>query len=220
MRIYLQLTKSRELIPFNYQPFLTGALHKWMGKDNSEHGKISLYSFSWLQNVDADKNGIRLRNDSYFFISAHDEELIKTIVKGVMVDPSVCFGASVASVDIKEDPIFSSEQQFLVASPVFVRRFEENNRCVHVTCEDEKSSDYLTETMQRKLALAGLPVEGVRVSFDTSYHNPTTKVIKYKNIGNRVNFCPVIIKGTPEQVAFAWNVDVGNSTGIGFGALK
>jgi CRISPR/Cas system endoribonuclease Cas6 (RAMP superfamily) len=30
----------------------------------------------------------------------------------------------------------------------------------------------------------------------------------------------VIIKGTPEQLAFAWNVGLGNSTGIGFGALN
>lgn len=219
MRAYLTLTKSSEQIPFNYQPFLTGALHKWMGEGNMEHGKVSLYSFSWLQNVDADKTGIRLRKGSYFFISAYDEKLIKTIVKGIMVDPSVCFGVSVAAIDIKEDPVFLSEQQFLVASPVFVRRFEEN-RSVHVTYEDEKSADYLTETMQRKLTLAGLPVEGIKVSFDTSYHNPSTKVIKYKEIGNRVNFCPIIIKGTPEQIAFAWNVGVGNSTGIGFGALK
>ena len=28
------------------------------------------------------------------------------------------------------------------------------------------------------------------------------------------------LKGSPEQIAFAWDVGVGNSTGIGFGALK
>jgi len=57
MRGYLRLTKNSELIPFNYQAFLTGTLHKWIGKDNVEHGSVSLYSFSWLQNANTEKNG-------------------------------------------------------------------------------------------------------------------------------------------------------------------
>jgi CRISPR/Cas system endoribonuclease Cas6 (RAMP superfamily) len=35
-----------------------------------------------------------------------------------------------------------------------------------------------------------------------------------------VNWCPIIIKGKPETKLFAWNVGLGNSTGIGFGAIK
>ncbi len=219
MRIYLYLTKNTELIPYNYQPFLTGAIHKWIGKNNMEHGNVSLYSFSWLQNVNTNEKGIGLKQGSYFFISAYDEMLIKRLVKGVMNDSSLCFGASVMAINIQEDPVFSNFQLFLAASPVFVRRFEDGTD-KHITYNDENVSNYLTQTMQRKLALAGLPIEGIRVSFDESYHSPQTKVITYKGIGNRVNLCPVIVEGTPEQIAFAWNVGVGNSTGIGFGALK
>jgi CRISPR-associated endoribonuclease Cas6 len=73
--------------------------------------------------------------------------------------------------------------------------------------------------MQRKLALAGLPTDNVKVTFDLTYHQPRTKVVIYKGIGNRANICPVIVEGSPQQVAFAWEVGVGNSTGIGFGAL-
>jgi len=218
MRIYLRLTKNTELIPFNYQPFLTGALHKWMGKDNIEHGEVSLYSFSWLQNVDTTKTGINLKRGSFFFISAYDEVLVKNIVKGIMDDSSVCFGSSVSGIDIDETPMFSTVQHFSTASPVFVRRFDgETDK--HFTFDDERASDYLTETMQRKLSLAELAADNVKVSFDRTYQYPLTKVITYKGIGNRVNICPVIVEGTPEQVAFAWNVGVGNSTGIGFGAL-
>jgi len=218
MRIYLQLTNNKDFISFNYQPFLTGALHKWMGKENTEHGNVSLYSFSWLQNVDTTEKGINLKRGSYFFISAHDEALVKTIIKGIMADPTVCFGSSVSAVDIMETPVFSSVQRFANASPVFVRRFE-GDKNHHIRFDDEKASDYLTETMQRKLSLAGLPTDNVKVSFDLTYHQPKTKVVTYKGIGNRANLCPVIVEGTPEQVAFAWNCGVGNSTGIGFGAL-
>jgi len=218
MRIYLHLSKNKELIPFNYQLFLTGSLHKWMGKDNIEHGEVSLYSFSWLQNVDATKTGINLKRGSYFFISAYDEALIKMVMKGIMTDPSVCFGSFVSAVDVEETPNFSAAQRFSIASPVLVRRFE-GEKDNHIVYHDERASDYLTETMQRKLTLAGLPANDIKVSFDKNYQNPRTKVITYKGIGNRANLCPVIVEGTPEQVAFAWDVGVGNSTGIGFGAL-
>ncbi len=65
---------------------------------------------------------------------------------------------------------------------------------------------------------ANLPQE-VEVSFDTSYENPKTKLVNYKGINIRASFCPVIVKGHPRAVQFAWEVGVGNSTGIGFGAL-
>jgi CRISPR-associated endoribonuclease Cas6 len=190
-----------------------------MGKENIEHGNVSLYSFSWLQNVDTTEKGIKLKRGSYFFISAYCGALIKTIMKGIMNDSSVCFGSSVAAIDIEGDPIFSAVQKFSIASPVFIRRFD-GEKDNHIGFDDEQATVYLTETMQRKLSLAGLPTDNVKVSFDLSYHSPRTKVITYKGIGNRTNLCPIIVEGTPEQVAFAWNVGVGNSTGIGFGALK
>jgi len=219
MRIYLQLSKNNELLPFNYQSFLTGTIYKWLGKENIEHGNISLYSFSWLQNVDTTDKGINLKRGSYFFISAYKEALIKTIIKGIIADPSVCFGSFVSDINIEETPKFSNIRHFLLASPVFVRQ-PDGNKSYHVSFNDENASIYLTENLKRKLSLAGLSADNVKVSFDKNYHNPRTKIITYKGIGNRVNICPVIVEGTPEQVAFAWNVGVGNSTGIGFGALQ
>jgi CRISPR-associated endoribonuclease Cas6 len=71
-----------------------------------------------------------------------------------------------------------------------------------------------------KLRKAGLSDEDANISFQKDYPGAKTKIIHYNNIGNRVNVCPVVIEGSPEQIAFAWNVGVGNSTGIGFGALK
>ena len=121
MRIYLKSSKNRELTPFNYQSFLTGALHKWMGKENVEHGNVSHYSFSWRQNIDTTEKGINLKNGSYFFISAYDDALIKTILKGIMADSSAFFGSSVLAVDMKETPIFPEVQRFNVASPVLIR---------------------------------------------------------------------------------------------------
>ena len=219
MRLYLQVTRNSKPIPFNYQSYLTGAIHKWLG-NNEHHGALSLYSFSWFENVTVRKNtGIMLNDNSYFFISAYKEELIKQIIQGIMKDPSVCFSSEVAEIQIKDTPLFSSTEKFLTGSPVFIkRRFDENEK--HVTFDHPQCNDYLTETLQKKLKAANLPFENIKVRFDNSYSFPKTKVIKYKEISNRVNICPVIIEGTPEQIAFAWNVGAGNSTGVGFGSLK
>lgn len=50
MRLHLTTTSNTEIIPFEYQQKLVGVLHKWLGDANKEHGSLSLYSFSWLQN--------------------------------------------------------------------------------------------------------------------------------------------------------------------------
>lgn len=219
MRLYLKLTRNKELIPFNYQPFLTGALHKWIGLNNDEHNALSLYSFSWLQNAEAKTRGINLTGDSYFFVSAYQETLIKQIVKGILDDPFVCFGASVCDIQIAEDRAFGSEERFIAASPVFIKRRLDSQE-KHFTYDSNKSNEFLTETIKKKLHEASLSSDGIAIRFDKSYANPQTKIIYYNKIGNRVNICPVIVEGTPEQIAFTWNVGVGNSTGIGFGALK
>jgi CRISPR-associated endoribonuclease Cas6 len=220
MRIYLKLSIPKEAIPFNYQPFFTGAIHKWIGPKNSAHGALSLFSFSWMQNISViEKKGIKVTPDSYFFISAHDEELIRSIVKGISDQPGVCFGMNVTEIHMMEDPAFSNTQTFMTASPIFIkRRFENNEK--HITFDHPSSDIFLTETLKKKLLSAHLSDKDVSVSFDRDFLNPRTKIIKYKDISNKVNVCPVIIKGTQEQIAFAWNVGVGNSTGIGFGALK
>lgn len=220
MRIYINLTENKETIPFNYQSFLTGVLHKWIGKDNVEHDNLSLYSFSGLKKTETttDGKGINLTKDSYYFISAHNKLLINKIVDGIYEDKDFCFGARVSHINIRETPNFPNKQTFTIASPVFMRKYEDE-RIKHIRFDDDNISDYLTDTMRRKLLLAGLSADNVKVYFDESYKYPKTKLITYKGVNNRVNVCPVIVEGSPEQVAFAWNVGVGHCTGIGFGAL-
>ncbi|MBN9383402.1 MAG: CRISPR-associated endoribonuclease Cas6 [Chitinophagaceae bacterium] len=220
MRLYLALTSCKQVIPFNYQSFVTGAIHKWIGSNNEFHGKPSLYSFSWLHNVDAYKNGLKTHDGSYFFISAHDNDLLKRILEGIQHSPEVCFGINVSEVQIKSTPVFSPEQAFFVASPVLIKKKMDAGQWLHLEYNDPEADKILTGSLQTKLKIAGLSVEGVQVSFDTTYGVPRTKIVRYKEIGNRVNLCPVRIQGSPEQIGFAWNVGVGNSTGIGFGALK
>jgi len=219
MRIYLKLSKNRQLVPFNYQLLLTGAIHKWLGPDNELHGRRSLFCFSWLQAVETTKKGINTRPGSYFFIGAHDELLIKRLVKGIMASPELCCGIHITELQLMKEPEFSEQQYFYTASPVFLKqRTDKGDQ--HIFYDDQQATALLTEGMKAKLEMAGLSAEGLRIAFDRDYAGAKTKLVSYKGIGNKASICPVEITGTPEQIAFAWNVGVGNSTGIGFGALK
>lgn len=221
MRIYIKLSKNQEVIPFNYQSLLTSLLHKWIGKDNELHDEQSLYCFSWLQEVNAVKNGLHITNDSYFFISAFDDELIKRIVKGIMADPTAFCGSKVIDIQIKQTPEFRSEERFLVSSPILVKRKDKTKYTSNHAVYDETDFEVLlTENLKHKLDKVAIASAGVTVKVDWNYEKRTTKLVNYKGINNKVNVCPVIIQGTPEQLAFAWAVGLGYSTGIGFGSLK
>ena len=218
MRLYLKLKSLGKPFPFNYQPQLTGAIHKWLCK-NEWHDTTSLYSFSWLNG--GRKSGQNLVFEDYtsFEISAHNAEFIKAIIDGIQADPVLKFGLTVTDIIIKETPVFSNKEIMFVSSPVLVKRTIDDKE-VHYIYDNDECTNLLTETLQTKLRKAGLADTNVKVSFLSNYPDAKTKLIYYNNIGNKVNICPIILEGTPEQIGFAWNVGIGNSTGIGFGALK
>jgi len=70
------------------------------------------------------------------------------------------------------------------------------------------------------MQVAGLTDDTLELRFDKDYPRASTKLVDYDGIKNRASWCPVIMKGKPETKLFAWNVGLGNSTGIGFGAVK
>jgi CRISPR-associated endoribonuclease Cas6 len=78
----------------------------------------------------------------------------------------------------------------------------------------------MKETLQTKMNDAGITDDTFNIRFETTYPKAGTKMITYNGVQNKANWCPVIIEGKPETKLFAWNVGLGNSTGIGFGAIK
>jgi len=218
MRIHLKIETTNHTIPFDHQPLLVGTIHKWLGL-NTEHGEVSLYSFSRIEGGRATKAGLKFDRDATFFISSYDVELIKKLVSGIQHDATMFFGLKVIEIEIEEDPDLSKRELYFVASPIFIkRRFDEVTE--HILYNDERAPQFLKETLQTKMKIAGLMDDDFDIRFDTSYSRADLKLINYKGIENKANWCPVIIKGSPETKLFAWNVGIGNSTGIGFGAIK
>lgn len=219
MRLHIKVSASHKPIDFNYQSLLTGCVHKWLGRENEEHGKISLYSFSWLQNVEVTSEGIRLLDGTYFTLSFYDSKQVRRVVKNILEQPEMFTGSRVVDVRLLSAPKFSNQERFFPGSPILIKRHDEN-KITHYTYRDEEANRFMTETLKSKASIAGLDTEGIKVYFDPTYPHPKTKVVAYKGVKSKANLCPVIVEGTPEIIAFAWHVGIGNSTGVGFGALK
>lgn len=219
MRLHLKITGNTSDVPFSNIPVLVGTVHKWLG-ENSWHNELALHSFSWLRGARRSaKGGLHFPFGAEWFISAIEPDFIKRLITGIQEDPNINYGMKVHSITIQEDPSFTTTHSFSLASPILIKR-REDDHVRHYLFSDQESDKFLTETLQTKLRKAGISSEGVHVAFNKDYPTPKTKLVNYNGIGNRTSLCPVIIKGTSEQIAFAWNVGIGNSTGIGFGALN
>jgi CRISPR-associated endoribonuclease Cas6 len=219
MRLYLKLSKNTQSVPYNCHSKLVGTFHKWLGAANKEHDEISLYSFSGLKGGKGDSNGLNFRNGADWFIGAHDLDFLKRLAKGILKMPDVAYGMQVKELEIVDYPEFEHMAYFHQGSPIFIKRTLDDGSQKHYTYLDHESDSLLTETLQNKLKIAGLSPDGVKVQFDKTFPKANTTILNYRGINNRTSLCPVIITGSQEQIGFAWDVGVGNSTGIGLGSL-
>ena len=218
MRIHLKTTTNKQLLPFDHLPYLVGAFHKWLG-ENEIHGDLALHSLSWLKGGERKANGLHFPNGATWFISAYSDDVIKKVIAGIRKSPQICLGMVVREVIIQETPIFESPKLFTVNSPVLVKSHQDS-RQKHLAFDDPQATEVLTNVLKNKLAKAGLSGDGVKVYFKTDSDFAKQKLVNYRGVGNKANYCPVMVEGTPEQIGFAWNVGIGHSTGIGFGALN
>lgn len=222
MRIIIHTTSNTQTVPFDHQVKIVGALHKWLGH-NELHDDLSLYSLSWLSGGEGNGKGLDFPKGARFFISSPLTEVLLPLALHIPQNPEIAYGLKATDVRIVPDPGFGERERFLLQSPVLIKRSDDESadpRSQKFYFPDDLESDrYMTETLQHKLKRAGLSRK-VKVKFDRTYRNPRVKLTTYKGIQNKATFCPVIIEGEPEALRFAWNVGIGNSTGIGFGALR
>lgn len=220
MRLHLTLSPNQQPVPFTYQHYLTGAFHKWLGP-NQLHDAMSLYSLSWLDGSIMRRGALEFPRGARWFISFHNESLIETIVNAALADSEICCGMRVTRIEQQTTPRFGNRHTFQVGSPVLAKSKETDGKIKHFLHSDPEADATLTATLRHKIDVAGLgaPHNEVTVSFDRSYRNPKTKLVTIKDIHSRASICPVTVEGTPESLAFAWNVGIGHSTGSGFGCL-
>jgi len=217
MRLYFDLSPNTEPVPWDYQHFLIGAFHKWLGR-NRLHDRVSLYSLSWLTGGQRKGGSLTFPKGAMWFVSCYEIDIAKRLLGSVLSDPEVCCGMRITGARLVEPPEFDGQQRFFVATPVLVRRFD-GQSVKHLTFAENGADAVLTQTLQRKMKFAGLDEPKVAVEFDRTYPKARTKLVSIKGIHNKASLCPVIVRGSPRAAAFAWEVGIGHSTGSGFGAL-
>ena len=213
---------ASQVIPFDYLPTLKSAFHRWAGHNEALHAGLSLYSYGWLYGGRAGRGGIRFAEGASWFISAPDETLIQELVSGVVRAPDLGLGLTVRDVRMQRVPEFAAgEQPFRVASPVFIKYETDRDKPAdHLLPGHPLADELLTATLRHKLRQAGLADASAAVRFDPAFiASAKSKLFQYKQVQCRGSICPVLVSGSAEQIAFAWEVGVGHSTGIGCGAL-
>jgi CRISPR-associated endoribonuclease Cas6 len=217
MRIHLLVNAPQGTIPFDHQHLLVGTIHKWLGR-NEEHGKVALYSFSRLMGGKKSGSELKFNGETAMFFSSWNQYITKRLVQGVMDDRTMFCGFEVREIQLEDDPDLSQQELFYPGSPIFIKR-RNVDHVDHILYDDPKAGEYLKETLQTKMAEAGLEDDTLEISFDQAYRRAGTKLVMYNGVKNKANWCPVMIKGKTETKLFAWNVGLGNSTGIGLGAI-
>ena len=219
MRIHLMTTANNETVPFDYQQKLIGVVHRWLG-DNEIHDGISLYSFSWLHNGTLVKNGYEFVDGAKWTISFYENQYTKKLIAAILKNPNVISGMIVKDITIEEDLEMRCGGVFMLGSPIFIKRPTLDGRIKHYTFEDKESGELMTETLLRKMEVAGLEKdETLSIRFDLTYLKKKVKMATIHGIQNKCSRCPVIITGKPSTIQFALNVGIGNLTGSGFGSI-
>ncbi len=218
MRIHLKLSKNIEPVDFSYQQKQVGTIHKWLGI-NEIHDQMSLYSFSWLKGGRKVNEHLDFSHGASFFISFYDTKKVKEIINGIQSKPELFYGMSVTDITIQEVPIFETKERFMAESPIFLK-YSKDKKSTYYYFTDVKSNNILTNNAKNKLRKAGLSDAGLNVYFEKDYPSAYTKGTTFKGIFTKGSVCPIIVEGSPEQIAFIWDVGIGNSTGIGFGSLS
>lgn len=218
MRIHIQTTANREVVPFSYQPKLVGAIHKWLGQ-NDYHDDLSLYSLSWLSHGRASKAGLSFDQGAEFFISSPDMDMVKSLISGIQEDPEIAYGMKATDLRLQVTPDFGESQAFFAQSPILIKRSVGKELKFYFR-NDQESGELMMETLRNKLQKCGKNHLDVSIRFDPAYQSAREKAVTYKEMVYKGTLCPVIVEGDPEAVAFAWEVGIGSLTGIGFGALK
>lgn len=220
MRLHLNLTPNKEPVPFNYQESLSEIFANWLRIADLEN-KFNFYSLSWLQKSKAINGSLQFPSGTEWFISFYDYRFSKKLVRVILDKPEIFYGMSVCGLEQKITPHFDSPQVFRVGSPVLAQENDDETGGTHFIYSEPKANEILTETLRYKMRRVGYSGKHTKVTveFDKSYQFAKTKMVKINNLRKRGSVCPVIVKGTPQAVRFAWNVGVGHETEIGFGSL-
>ncbi len=222
MKLALTLTPPVATLPYSYQSALTGCLHKWFGEDNPYHEGVSLYGGSFLKGGTRAARGLAFPRGATWTLGFLEHAMTRDILEGILLEPEVAFGMKVDGVRLLPEPDFGTAAWFRVNGCILLRRKRPDGSQEHLLYDHPEADEALTRSLQYKLRHAGY--EGrhleAQARFNRRYERARSRKFTVHGIEYRGSECPVHIAGTPEALAFAWTVGIGQLTGCCFGALE
>ncbi|BFN36337.1 CRISPR-associated endoribonuclease Cas6 [Fidelibacter multiformis] len=135
--------------------------------------------------------------------------------------------------EFEETPELEEVPHFTCLSPAAITRPQKSKAFMFILPMDYDMNHYLTQAMHRRYeAYYGETLEKpfLKVEFDPDYvlrkKSKITKLInihKYEDLGFlkvKSFFSPLVLRGTPELVRFAYEAGLGEFTDYGFGMLQ
>lgn len=142
---------------------------------------------------------------------------INLCFRGIKKDPAMFDGLVCDQIEILNQYV-ADQSVFLPQSPILVKYYDKNESH-HLTFHDPCVNYFMKSIIFRKLLIAGIQPEEFSISFISNHPEATTKLVKYRDISMRANWCPVSIHSSDMIKQFILDVGVGHSTGIGFGMI-
>lgn len=220
MRICLSLASDGTVVPYDHINNLIGVFHRWAGRDNDLHDRLSLYSLGWLGGGEGAGGGLKFPSGATWPLSFHDEDLARDLAEAILENPALPHGLSVQKMQLNRGPDgLGTRHRFRAQSPVLVRKPVGSGRPPdHLHFEAEEADRHLTRTLRLKLEEAGIEADA-EAKFEPS-PGARTKLVSIGDQKYRANFCPVVVSGPEKALQLAWDAGVGALTGCGFGALQ
>lgn len=231
MRIKVVLTIDKDVALSVSELYTTpnGYINRVLGENNTHHGEKG-HSISSIQGgsmVDKSKGLIGFPNGrGWFYVSSNDKEFIND-VEDALFDDDDCVVREGIKMDIFvhcEKDVNKYYDIVKTLSPILVSGTVDGNLHFY-TLEDADYIDVLTQSTRRKLIASGIPektANGINIELCGKLENYKRKKDLVK-IHNKFNFgSSVLLKvsGCKNARIALYNMGLGQSTGIGFGAVE
>ncbi|NYE58841.1 CRISPR-associated endoribonuclease Cas6 [Carboxydothermus ferrireducens] len=246
MRIEV-LLKPREkavFLPFNYQYQITSAIYETIAKSSPEFAKklhdegfgerrFKFFTFSQIlaKRKKITSEGFWVIGEFSLKISSPLYEFLLHLLNGLFKDHKFKIGReefTVKGAYIRENPEIKPGQTFVCLSPIVVSTLKEGFTTpyyIRYTEEPELFSEKIRQNLLRKFATyyGRLPADDrLFFFFDEEYlqKNKGTKLIHYRDQKILGYLAPFTVEGSPELIAFGYEVGFGEKNSMGFGCVE
>jgi len=222
MRIKIEFTENKTLVPIKNQSYINYYIHKCLGVNNKYHDSKNDYSISSLYggNLTEDKLHLSFKNGGIIVVTSKNEEFLNDLISGVMSNQDLNWGMKFNKINFIFEKFINGWNHFATLSPFIIRKHINKKKYTYSTLND---SDFVYIVKNHIIKKLSKIYNGINLKdFDVKIINhPSHKVkkIMVKNVKNEANQCHISIFCSSDVAEKIYNLGIGQSTGSGFGTI-